>query len=119
MEKYQIYEDMSNEEKTEVINSINMYVRKTAHFTIYAILSFFTTTAAFTYSVSFKNTCVSVGICALYAFTDEFHQLFVPGRAGMIRDVFIDTTGAVLGAFIVFILYFMLKNFINFYRLKK
>ena len=33
----------------------------------------------------------------LYAASDEFHQLFVPGRAGSIRDVIIDGTGAVLG----------------------
>ena len=30
----------------------------------------------------------------LYAATDEFHQLFVPGRAGLITDVMIDTLGA-------------------------
>ncbi len=29
-----------------------------------------------------------------YACTDEFHQLFVPGRAGRFTDVLIDCTGA-------------------------
>ena len=28
-----------------------------------------------------------------YAATDEFHQLFVPGRAGMVTDVLIDSIG--------------------------
>lgn len=32
----------------------------------------------------------------LYAATDEFHQLFVPGRAGMVTDVMIDSLGAVI-----------------------
>ena len=31
-----------------------------------------------------------------YACTDELHQLFVPGRAGMVTDVLIDSTGAAL-----------------------
>ena len=34
----------------------------------------------------------------LYACTDEFHQLFVPGRSGNFRDVIIDTSGGVLSA---------------------
>ncbi|WP_165044636.1 VanZ family protein [Adlercreutzia sp. ZJ138] len=33
----------------------------------------------------------------LYAATDEFHQMFVPGRACMATDVLIDSTGAVVG----------------------
>ena len=35
--------------------------------------------------------------CILYAASDEFHQLFVPGRAGLITDVCIDSAGALLG----------------------
>ena len=37
------------------------------------------------------------GAATLYAATDEFHQLFVPGRAGLPTDVLIDATGAALG----------------------
>lgn len=35
--------------------------------------------------------------CFLYACSDEFHQLFVPGRAGMFSDVLIDTVGVQFG----------------------
>ena len=38
-----------------------------------------------------------VVITAGYAATDEFHQLFVPGRAGKLTDVFIDSLGCSLG----------------------
>ena len=31
-----------------------------------------------------------------YAATDEFHQLFVPGRAGMVTDVLIDSIGVTI-----------------------
>lgn len=33
----------------------------------------------------------------LYACTDEFHQLFVEGRSGELRDVCIDAAGVILG----------------------
>jgi VanZ family protein len=42
-----------------------------------------------------------------YACTDEFHQLFVPGRAGLITDVLIDSIGAV---FITLILHLYMNR---------
>ena len=36
-------------------------------------------------------------LAVLYASTDEFHQLFVPGRTATLRDVLIDAAGAALG----------------------
>ena len=41
---------------------------------------------------------VAVGICVLYAISDEVHQLFVPGRSGQFKDVFLDSGGAIVGA---------------------
>lgn len=40
---------------------------------------------------------LAFGLAVLYAATDEFHQLFVPGRSGQLRDVGIDGLGALLG----------------------
>ena len=42
--------------------------------------------------------------------TDEFHQLFISGRAGQIRDVGIDALGSLIMAIIVWNLGKMLKN---------
>ncbi len=39
----------------------------------------------------------AVFLVALYAASDEVHQLFVPNRQASVVDVMIDTTGAVLG----------------------
>ena len=36
-------------------------------------------------------------ISAIYAATDEFHQLFIPGRTGTPKDVLIDSAGAAIG----------------------
>jgi len=36
-------------------------------------------------------------LTSAYAATDEIHQLFVPGRAGMVADVILDSCGALTG----------------------
>ena len=36
-------------------------------------------------------------ICLLYAASDEFHQTFIPGRGGQVKDVIIDSCGALVG----------------------
>ena len=43
-----------------------------------------------------KLLLTALGMTVLYACSDELHQLFVPGRAGMIRDVLIDSVGPVV-----------------------
>ena len=40
-------------------------------------------------------------IAAGYAATDEFHQLFVPGRSGQVSDVILDSAGAAIGVLIM------------------
>ncbi len=40
-------------------------------------------------------------IAFLYALSDEWHQTFIPGRNGRPLDVFLDSTGAVLGLSVV------------------
>ena len=40
----------------------------------------------------------SVIVCALYGVTDEWHQLFTPGRDASAGDALADLVGALLGA---------------------
>lgn len=40
-----------------------------------------------------QEALISAVTCTAYAGTDEFHQLFIPGRAGMIQDVGVDALG--------------------------
>ena len=47
----------------------------------------------------------AVAAGALYAASDEIHQLFVQERSGQLSDVLIDTAGVILGAFFVTLLY--------------
>ncbi|MEQ8199438.1 MAG: VanZ family protein [Clostridiaceae bacterium] len=45
-------------------------------------------------------------LCLFYAATDEFHQLFVPGRSAMFTDVVIDFSGAAMGTVLFYIGYY-------------
>lgn len=49
-----------------------------------------------------RSICSSVMIGVVYAASDEFHQLFVPGRAGRITDVMIDSLGLIIGIIFVY-----------------
>ena len=40
---------------------------------------------------------VALAIATGYAATDEFHQMFVPGRSAEVRDLGADAIGAVIG----------------------
>jgi VanZ family protein len=80
----------------------NFIVRKGAHFTEYAVL-FLLLNNALKDSLSMKNSLLAaILITFLYACSDEFHQTFISGREGKIRDVLIDTSG---GAAVLLILY--------------
>jgi len=78
----------------------HLLIRKGAHFGIYGILGVLILNAVFITrgKLDIKTFLVAVTLCMAYAITDEVHQMFVPGRAGMIEDVAIDTLGAATGA---------------------
>lgn len=72
---------------------LDFLIKKGAHVTEYAVLFFLITQAQ-----TKKNLRLAFLIGLFYAFTDETHQLFTPGRGGTLRDVlFFDTLGLSLG----------------------
>lgn len=73
----------------------NFAVRKSAHFIEYMILAFLIFNVVNLYFNIKQVIIMSIIFTSIYAATDEFHQLFVPGREGAIRDVIIDTCGGV------------------------
>lgn len=99
---------LSENEKLIIIDKYQFFIRKTAHFTIYAALGcfwfgFFSTFNRFKkhFLMFFSLLCTF-----FYAITDEIHQSFVPGRSGQITDVLIDTFGGLAG---VLVMYLILK----------
>ncbi len=80
------------------LSSFNHIVRKNAHFFAYLVLGILALNALRRSGVSGKGwPLLALCICAVYASSDEFHQLFVPGRSGQVKDVLIDSSGALLG----------------------
>ncbi|MDI9513037.1 MAG: VanZ family protein [Bacillota bacterium] len=76
---------------------LHSLVRKTAHFLLYFVLACLLYIAAYFNVRSRIKTIVISGLVSIaYAITDEIHQYFVPGRSCELRDVLIDTSGAVL-----------------------
>ena len=89
--------------RAAVISDLQFIVRKCAHFTAYLILAFFMVQVflALPRPKKLFYRCLFAWIfCVLYAVSDEIHQSFVPGRAMQLRDMAIDSCGALLGVFV-------------------
>jgi len=100
---YSVYERITGgvkteEEKLDALETLDHIVRKGAHITEFAMLA-----AALAWPLrksglkGYRLAVASIGLAAIYAMTDEFHQTFVPGRSGELKDVGIDTVGALIG----------------------
>jgi VanZ family protein len=94
----------------EALHSIVVVSRKAAHVTEYAILAWLvwrlvrrpalTPNEPWRYSDAVRTLLMVI----LYAASDEFHQRFVPSREASVRDVMIDTCGAVLALLLIWVL---------------
>jgi len=105
---------------------LSIIVRKAAHFTEYAVLGIclsinmrdlqrhkaanekpVTTatvaTVANVTGITAKYLVAAWLIGTAYACTDEFHQLFVPDRAGTLTDILIDSAGVACGVLVYYI----------------
>mgnify|MGYP001589930171 CR=1 FL=1 len=80
-------------------NWADFIVRKTAHFIEYFILFhlYIYALQKTTHISKSKILLFSLIFAIIYAITDEFHQLSVYGREGRVRDVVIDSFGALSG----------------------
>ncbi len=105
------FDSLPDIERQALIESLQLVVRKCAHFCIYFALGMSLMTAFFTYAIkSFKKLLWSWSISLIYAVFDEIHQTFVDGRAGTITDVLIDFLGAFTGVLIILIITCMYKH---------
>jgi VanZ family protein len=88
----------------ETLVSIHFIVRKCAHVSEYAVLALLLLRAAICMtnlkrpmSILYPSVWVA---CLFVAATDEFHQTFVASRGASVRDIMIDSGGAILGLLI-------------------
>ena len=88
----------------DIIETLEMIVRKFAHFAIYFALGFFIANTVRQLTGNKKYIFfIALGWSSFYAATDELHQYFVPGRNCTLHDWAIDTVGALCGVTAVFI----------------
>ena len=108
---YPGFASMSSDAQAAAINTWSFPVRKAAHLGEYAMLGLLASNACIQLArARGSEVClrsdgkrlllVAFVLCVLYAASDEFHQLFVDGRSGQLRDVAIDSCGAAIGVLV-------------------
>lgn len=84
---------------TSVVSEIDwrdFFFKKTLHLIEFGIL-FVLFYRAFKKTTKLSQVVIwAFLLTAFYAISDEYHQTFVPGRTGNLRDVFIDSGGALI-----------------------
>ncbi len=107
----EVYEDHHPESAGDqrVYLRFQFVVRKSAHVLEFASLCLWATGLLLAYRVRFPYL---LGGCftALYAASDELHQLLVPGREGKVTDWLFDCLGALVGVLIVYLIFRIIRK---------
>ena len=86
--------DIRNFDLVELYMSLSVPVRKSAHIIEFGALNVTLLYALYVWDMRGRPWVRRAFLLTfLYACSDELHQLFVPGRAGLISDVVIDMIG--------------------------
>lgn len=87
-----------NIENTDIVSLI---VRKLAHYIEYLILGVLMINMFSDFNIKINTKyIIAIIICIIYASSDEIHQIFIAGRCFAIRDILIDSMGAISGIYI-------------------
>ena len=109
------FDEMQPEKQNEIVASLQFIVRKSAHFVSYSILGVlsFLNVATINKLSLLHKFLISLGFSIIYSITDEIHQLYIPGRSGEIRDVCIDSLGALTGIALCILIYLIILKIQN------
>ena len=101
-----LFKNSSEYEKKSIVEMVHSLVRTAAHFTMFGLLglSAMTMFCLNMHRGKVKISSMALLFCFLYACSDEIHQIFVPGRAFQVFDIFIDTLGSATGIGIIALL---------------
>ena len=83
------------------------------HFLLFGLSGIFNTLAFVFVNNAMRNRrlqviLLSVGVGLTMAFISEGIQLFIPGRAGLITDVFIDFSGYLLFTILIYLVFYLI-----------
>ncbi len=80
-----------------VVDMLSFCVRKAAHMTEFGLLGvLWLNTLRHGFGDFAHRYLTAFVISSIYAMTDEFHQLFIDGRAGRVTDWLIDSAGTAI-----------------------
>lgn len=80
------------------LEQVHFFVRKAAHFSIFALEGFLLGLAMMkTLPEKWLGGVLAILSCGVVAVLNEYHQSFVEGRSCEVRDMLIDSAGALLG----------------------
>jgi VanZ family protein len=79
-------------------------VEKGGHLTAYAVLAFFCWRGVRRTPAPNHPPLWAFVVTALYGASDEWHQTFVPGRTGDVRDLIVDCIGALCSLGLAYVL---------------
>ena len=107
------YQTLPAEKQQERFKLTSTIVRKVAHFTEFFLLGLFSI-LSFEFFGLYKNRKIKFSylyafiFSILYAISDEIHQGFIEGRGPAIKDVLIDSSGALLAILIVCLIFYLI-----------
>lgn len=87
------------------ISFLTLVVRKLGHFSEFLLQGIFIGSFFLVSNTYTKNIIYVMFLGLITAVTDEFIQLFSPGRSGMIQDVLIDFSGTITAVLVCGIIY--------------
>ncbi len=110
---------LSEKKIKNIVNDLNYPLRKCMHASIYLVLCLLVLNLLKIFGLnSYKLYFFTILICLIYALGDEYHQTFVVGRTGQLKDVLIDITGSEIG-YLFYLGYISIKNLFNKTKIKK
>jgi len=103
-------DDIDTLDNYEVL-SLQRVIRKWAHKIVYFVLGVLLVISIINTRFTNIGTYIISFIAAtIYGATDEFHQMFIPGRGPLLSDVFIDSVSALSGVVFVALIIELLRK---------
>lgn len=114
------YEALDAAEQRQMILLYHHLIRKGAHFMVYLLWGGLLSALVYLYGLSrAKQALIVLSAGFVYACSDEFHQLFIPGRGAQWSDVFLDFSGVAAGLAVFWIISCFFAKHKNKVKLKK
>lgn len=104
------FPDISALKLSGIVEDLQFIVRKGAHFTLYWVLGILSFLTFVTYRMHLtlkSGLAFTVGVA--YSVSDEYHQTFVSGRSGELRDILIDSLGVLCGITVALLFYLLVR----------